>query len=374
MISMKEIISTCGGLEMRGRRGHKSIFLPLTAALWFAAMLAADPAQAASKSSPIPLAGSPNIVDWLSVVALWLTAGGVLVAICQISISRTAAKIERTRTFQERYQADGFRESASRTIGCVEARDAGDCVRFVKAWSNRPDAMERVLPQPEGDIKASVQDIERTLSLFEEMGTAHQLKQLDEKTINMGIAPVVIQVFATTWWLICWLREGHLSNEGNSAGEVYGEFEGMCAAIRKDLPTMMIDMGLEPASAIRVLCLPHGCDREKVRGDATWSASHSLSLSLSAFIGRPDPDRTLSSRLEALAAQVEELHASPKPTDGPAPKKWDVILVPATIDQRCDDEWKGKHSASIRLARALNRCVEQDVLDTAVAYVKEVAG
>lgn len=369
---MMEILSSRDGLEKRGRRGRKSIFWSLTAAPWFAAILVADPAEAASKSPPIPLAAS--LVDWLTVGALWLTAGGVLVAIWQISISRAAAKIERTRAFQERYQADGFRESASRTIGCAEARDAGDCVRFVKAWSNRPDAMKRVLPQPKGSIKASLQDIERTLTLFEEMGTAHKLKQLDEKTINLSIAPVVIQVFATTWWLICWLREGHLSSEGNLAGDVYAEFEGMCAAIRKDLPTMMTDMGLEPAPAIRALCLPHGSDRGKVRGRATWAASHSLSLSLSAFIRRPDPGRSLSNRLEALAAQVEELHASPIPTDDRPPKKWDVILVPATIDQRCDDEWKGQYSASIRLAQAFDRCAEQDVLDTAVAYLEKVAG
>lgn len=320
----------------------------------------------------IPVGASPNIVDWLSVVALWVTACGVLVAIWQISISRTAAKIERTRAFLERYQADGFRESASLTIGCAEAHDAGDCVRFVRAWSNRPDAMERVLPQPKGDIKASVQDIERTLTLFEEMGTAHKLKQLDEKTINMGIAPVVIQVFATSWWLICWLREGHLSDEGNQAGKVYAEFERMCATIRSDLPTMMADMGLEPAPAIRALCLPHGCDRERVRGDETWSAAHSLSLSLSAFVRRPESGRSLSERLEALAAQVEDLHTPPTPADGPAPEKWDVILVPPSIDQCCDDEWSEQRLASIRLARAFDRCAEQGVLDTAIAHLQKI--
>jgi hypothetical protein len=369
-----KILSIRRDREQRAWRAPKSIVATIVAALWLASMPTVDPVQAASKSPPISLATSPDIIDWLTVGALWLTACGVLVAMGQIWFSRTAAKIERTRAFQERYQADGFRESASRTIGCAEARDAGDCVKFIRAWSTRPDAMERVLPQPEGNVKASVQDIERTLTLFEEMGTAHKLKQLHEKTINMSIAPVVVQVFATAWWLICWLREGHLSNEGNAAGDVYLEFEGMCAAIRKDLPTMMADMDLEPVAAIRALCLPHGCDRENLGDGTTWSASHSLSLSLSAFIRRPDSGKSLSSRLDDLAAQVEELHPRPKSTEGGVPEKWDVILVPATIDQPCDDEWRGQCSASVRLASALDRCAEQDVLDAAVAHVAGVAG
>jgi hypothetical protein len=370
---MMRILSTRCGLGKPGRRVNKSLFLLLASALWFVGIVAAAPAQAASGSSPIPLADSPNITDWLSVAAEFLTAAGVAVAFIQLVISRNGEKRERTRAFQERFQSDGFSESASRTVGCMKVDDAGDCVRFAKAWSNRPNAMERVLPQPEGYTRASVHDIERTLTLFEEMGTAYKLKQLDEKTIQLGFAPVILQVFTITWWLICWQRGGHLSNEGNLAGKIWVEFEDMCAAIKKAFPALVKDLDLEPARAIRALCLPHGSEGEKIRSGATWSASRSLSLSLSHFARKVEPGRSLGSRLEALAAEVATLHAAPIPTDGPAPEKWDVILIPATIDQLPDGQWKTQRSASIRLAQALDRCAAEDKLDAAVAHLKTAA-
>lgn len=369
---MARILSNRGGPEKRRRYRNGSLFLSLATAFWLAGILAPGAAWAVSGPSTISLADSPSITDWLSVGALWVTAGSVIVAIWQIMISRNTAKRERTRTFQERYQSDAFSESASRTLGCMRARNAGDCVRFVKAWSNRPNAMERVLPRPEGYTKASVQDIELTLTLFEEMGTAYKLKQLDEETIRLSLAPVIIQIFTATWWLICWFREGHLSHEGDHlTGDIYGEFEELCAAVRKDLPTLMDDLHLRPAPEIRALCLPHGSDRGKVRGAALWSASDRLSLALSAFISNADGSRRLGNELAVLAADVEALQ--PAPADDPPPPKWDVILVPATIDQRNDDEWRTQRHASIRLSRALDRCAERSDLEAAIARLEMAA-
>jgi hypothetical protein len=138
----------------------------------------------------------------------------------QIWVSRKAARIERTRAFQERYQADGFRQSASLMIGATGAEDTDACIDFIRAWSLSPSAMDRVIPSPTRPTKASIQDIELTLNLFEEMGTAHKLKQLDEKTIEMSLATNIVQIFSRAWWLISWLREGHHSGDGDRAGQV----------------------------------------------------------------------------------------------------------------------------------------------------------
>jgi hypothetical protein len=346
--------------------------LALSVPFLLAGMLLAGPAQAATTTPWPPVADSPNVVDWLSVGALWVTSAGVLVAIWQIFISRTTAKIERTRSFQERYQADGFRQSVSLMVRTTEAQTTDACVEFIKAWSNCPDATSAVLPSPKGGAMASVQDIERTLNLFEEMGTARKLKQLHEKTIEKSLAPNIIQIFTTSWWMICWLREGHLADEDNQLGEVYVEFEAMCRGIRYDLPEMMTDMHFEPAPNIRALCLPHGCERDPIRDDAVWSSSKRMSRSLSAFVKKNDRSRSCGSRLATLAAGVEAVHSPPIPTNGPATEKWDVILVPATIDQPYDDEWKTQHSAALRIAQALDRCDEQGVLDIAVDHLETV--
>jgi hypothetical protein len=144
----------------------------------------------------------------------------------------------------------------------------------------------------------------------------------------------------------------------------------MGRAIRTQLPTLMGDLDLRPEAGIRILCLPHGCAWDPNRRTAEWSAARSLSRSLSTFVKTPDPGRSLDGRLASLTAQVEALHDPPIPILGPAPTKWDVILVPTTIDQPFDAEWEAQFSAAVNLAHAFDRCADDGVLHRAVAHLE----
>jgi hypothetical protein len=337
----------------------------------------------------LPLAAGPNTADWIAAIAEAVTALSVIGVFLQIWDTRKTTKSERTRGFQERYQADDFISSASRTVGSTGTRDAGECIDVIEAWSNRQNADQRVLPRPGGGTKASIQDIDKTLSLFEEMGTAYKLKQLDKKTLHLSFAVPTLQVFTTAWWLICWRRNGYLGGQKDEdrVEDTYLEYQNMCLKLMENVSWLAADESLQPKPGIRALCVPAGAG-EKVPDRDLWRASRRLSLALSDFVRRTDDrDLRVGNALSILAADVESLPLPSRPRHlrlldcrpprrrrGAAPRRdWKVILVPKTIDQPCDDDWMMGFSACARLGSALKRFEDPRSLAVAVSRMERAA-
>ena len=286
--------------------------------------------------------------------------------------SRKTSKGERTSAFQEHYQSDEFSSSASRTVGCTDVRDAGDCIDLIEAWSNRDDAGHEVLPRYDSDVKASVHDIHKTLTMFEDMGTAYNLNQLDRKTLLRSFCIPTVQVFTKAWWLICWHRKGRLAREreGKFVESVYVEFQDMCTSLRQKKPSLVANPELRPAATVRALCLPHG-HGEKLEDDLAWATSRRLSLALSSYVRRAEDGGEIAAELSKLAQGVEglALPSGAPPKRGAVPA-WEVILVPGSIDQPCDENWRRQRAAAAQLAQALDRFADRRALEVAAGHVE----
>jgi hypothetical protein len=310
----------------------------------------------------------PSLLDWIVAGAQAITALSVIFLFWQVWQARKNSQAERTRHFQERYQSDEFSISVIQLLSCLDVENAGQCIDLIKAWSNRGNARKKVLPQPKRRTKSSVYDIEKILGLFEDMGTAYNLKQLEKKFIERSFAMPTVQIFTTAWWLICWQRKGRLGREKENGRveEVYVEFEGMCRSLRKGKASLRRDPELQPPPAIRTLCLPKG-HGEKLEDDSAWEDSRRLSLALSALVGSAEGK---------VAKRLAELARSIATVDGPAPDpqgKWEVILVPS-IDQRGGKDWANQRAATKELANSLNRLATSEALDLAIGHIEERAG
>jgi hypothetical protein len=345
---------------------------PLLASLGIAgAILVCPPPAAASSRTSYAAQSSASTTDWIGAIAEGITALSVLLLLWQIRDSRNASKGERTSAIQERYQSDEFFASASRTVGCTSVRHAGDCVEFIKAWSNRPDARHPVLPRYDSAIKASVHDVDKTLSLFEDMGTAYNLKQLDRKTLLRSFSIPTIQIFTTAWWLICWQRSGRLGGEEENGmtETIYVEFEDMCRALKKKEVSLKRNPELRPVPEVRALCLPHG-HGEILEDDEAWSSSRRLSLALSAYIRRAEQRGELGTELAGLGRSIENL-PSERRSQAPVPA-WEILLVP-DIDQPCDTGWRQQRAAVAQLGQALARFPDYRSLQIAIKHVEQQA-
>jgi len=311
--------------------------------------------------------------EWIGAVAEAITALSIGAIIWQISEQRKGARRERARGFQERYQSDTFDTSARRMIGCMEVVDAEDCIDVIKACSNRPDAAARVLPWPDAPLKASVQDVDKTLNLFEEMGAAHKLGQMDKKTLLQSFSFPTIQVFVKGWWWICWERDGRLARqkENGVTEETYVEYQDMVLALRKENPSLARHRELQPNEKVRALCLPKD-SKGKVDDDAAWSASRRLSLSLSDFV-RGAEGRGVVDQLSHLASDLDSLSRLPDPSGATRPRGWQVILVPGYIDRLPDAEWERQWRAAAKLGKILDSFPSYPSLEKAVAHVEEAA-
>jgi hypothetical protein len=314
-------------------------------------------------------ADSPPLLDWVVAGAQAITALSVILLYLQIREVRKNAKAERTRQFHERYQSDEFSLSASRLVGCLQVKDPGECIDLIEAWSNRKNAQEMVLPQPKGEDKASVYDIETILGLFEDMGTAYNLGQLDKDFIERSFATPTVQIFTAAWWLICWQREGRLGGEEEDGRveDVYIEFEAMCRSLRARNASLRNHKELRTPAAIRLLCLPKGSG-EKLEGDTAWEPSRRLSLALSELVESAEEK-------DGVAKGIAELAKSIATVDGSAPDSqvgWEVILVPG-IDQPCNENWMNQRAATKELAGSLSRIASSEALDVAIEQIEERA-
>jgi hypothetical protein len=376
---MLMILSTAKGDQGDSRRRTAFLTLLLASVLTIGGMIGPKPTRVVAESLQQPRAAdttplvAAGTADWISAVAEAITALSLGAVIWQISEQRRAARRERTRGYQERYQSEAFDASARRMVGCMEVEDAGGCVDVIKECSNRPDAAAPVLPWPDAPCKASVRDVDKTLNLFEEMGAAYKLGQMDEQTLLRSFSFPTIQVFVKGWWWICWEREGRLARQTGDGvtEETYVEFQAMVLALRKANRSLARHPELQPNREIRALCLPQG-SKGKVDDDAAWSASRRLSLALSAFV-KAAGTAGLVDRLSSLASELESLPKSSAQASASRPRRWHVILIPTEIDRLPDGEWEWQWKAAAKVAETLNRFVDYDSLDRAVTHVRQAA-
>jgi hypothetical protein len=384
-------LSLAVGASVNGRkRPWSRLAILVASSTAFAVILLLDAGSASAAKGVIPgVTDTPfDAPAWIAAIAESITALSVILVFVQIRDSRKTAKGERTSAFQERYQSDDFSAAVSRTLGCTDLRDAGQCVDMIEAWSNRRDAAHRVLPRADRGSKAAVQDVAKTLGLFEDMATAYNLNQLDRTTLAHSFAIPTLQIFVTTWWVICWLRHGRLAREreGDFTETVYIEFEDMCKSLRKKDSSLVANPALQPAKDVRALCLPPG-HGERLADKAAWSASRRLSLALSRLVEKGkqrDDDADPISKLAAvLESRQEPRRRSPPLTrltdrlrwwgcefhDG-----WEVILVPDDIDQLCDESWEKQRAGSTKLADAIDRCGDYRSLEILIGEIASGAG
>jgi hypothetical protein len=333
----------------------------------------------------LPLADS--VTDWIEAIATAITAGSVGFLLVQIRMTSKHEQAERTRQFQERYLSDGFSSSASRTIATMTVDNAADCVAVIEAWSNRGDAGRKVLPRLHGDDLACVHDIDKVLGLFEDMGTAYNLGQLDPEIVLGSFAKATVQVLTTSWWFIAWLRDGRLAGEEEDGKRetTYEQFQKMCRDLRRREPSLVKDRKLQPAELPRILCLPKTHD-EPLEDERAWHASRRLSGALSSLLIAAERSGDPVVTLSELAERVDEL-APRVPDPGPGvswilrrvagwdeddqrPGGWDVILVPRGIDQPCNAGWRRQRVAASELGRALSRLPSWTRLDAAIGEVE----
>ena len=377
--NMLMILSIPGEGENSAQRGKASLTFLLALALCFSGILVPGPARATTQPSKQRrqvmraermVAGT---AEWIGAVAEAITALSIGAVIWQISEQRRAARRERARGFQERYQSDTFDTSARRMIGCMEVMDAEDCIDVIRECSNRPDAAARVLPWPDAPSKASVQDVDKTLNLFEEMGAAYKLGQMDRKTLLQSFSFPTIQVFVKAWWWICWERDGRLARQAENGvtEETYVEYQDMVLALRKENPSLARHGELQPNERVRALCLPKG-SKGRVDDDEAWAASRRLSLSLSDFV-REAEGHGVVDRLSRLASALDSLPRSPDSSCVTRPGGWRVILVPGSIDRRPSGEWERQWRAAAKLGEALDRFPDYPSLEKAIAHVENGA-
>lgn len=363
----------------RLKRRLATTFSILVLTLSLAAMLA--PTATASKTTGNGVRTSPSLPSgvWseknaatIGAAAEVVTALSVIFLIAQILQSQRTAKSERTRGFQERHQEEAFYAAVSRTVGCTTTRDAGDCVDFFEALFNRHNTTDQVLPRVGGGTKASVVDIDRTLSLFEEMGAAFKRRQLDKQALRVSFAMPTLQLLTTAWWLICWEREGRLPGQDGKGGvaTAYQEFQKMCEWIQKKEKLLAQHESFRPKDTIRALCIPQDSERP-LRSSSTWRISRRLSLALSKLVKQTeDRGDDVGNALSLLATDIESLH----PAESlPAARGWQVVLIPKRIDQSCDDQWRGQWAAAGRLGSALDAFADSASIEAAVARVEEAA-
>jgi hypothetical protein len=343
----------------------------LAAALCVSAIVVPRPARAAVGSHRVAHAAPVGAIspEWVGALAEVVTAFGLGAVFWQIVEQRKAARREQTRGFQERYQSEAFDLPARRMIGCMEVDDAGGCVDVIEACSRCLEAAAKVLPWPDAPAKASVMDIDRTLNLFEEMGAAYELGQMDKQALLRSFSFPTIQVFVKSWWWICWEREGRLARqeERGVTEETYVEYQRMVLALKRENSSLAKDTELRPNEKVRALCLPKG-SRGKVDDDAAWPTSRRLSLALSDFI-RAAEGHGLTGHLAKLASDLEALQALPAP-GAPRPRGWEVVLVPGQIDRPPDLEWERQRQAAAKLVEVLEGFPDYPGLEAAISHVE----
>jgi hypothetical protein len=218
-----------------------------------------------------------------------------------------------------------------------------------------------------------VHDVEKTLGLFEAMGTAYNLRQLDRRVIQRSFAIPSVQVFTTLWWLICWQREGRLAGEKESGRieSIYTEFEAMCKDLRTANSSLKNDPKLRVNPTVRMLCLPDG-HGERLEDDQAWEASRRLSTALASLVRTADENGDSGGvrAIDELTENLTSVDSSQADPVTPEARGWEVVLVPPSMDQTCNQSWARQRKAAKSLSTALSAATNSSSLATVVEKVE----
>jgi len=320
------------------------------AIVYMATATAAARAQLSPESMPVAIEGQPStseagLLDDAADVGQAVGVIALLFLWWQIRRAAKDVRDARAVSYQERFGDREFRSVTSRTLAFLDANDAADCVRKLRAWLTARWADEECLPRtpPLDHARPARNDIQQTIGFFESVGTVFNRGDLTREVIVDTFATVPVQIFTTGWWFICFRRSGELMEET----ETFREYERLVRYIRRAKPDLRATW--KPAAKIRVLCLP------KLGGRApasAWTRCEVLSQVLSTRIDAAPGDdiQRFHSGLIELRRAVDHVAAGGSAGE---PLELTLLGIPSDLEMTAA-RWSGTRSRLDNLAHRLS--------------------
>jgi Lrp/AsnC ligand binding domain len=283
-------------------------------------------AAARAQSPPEPTLVGAAGDNWLDDAAdVGQAVGLIALVLLLLQIRRATRDVrdQRAVSYQERFGDREFRSLTSRALAFLDADDAGECVRKLRAWATSRWADEECLLRspPLNHARPAINDIQQTLGFFESVGTVFNRGDLTKDVIVNSFATVPVQLFTLGWWFICFRRDGKLFEET----ETFAEYEELVRYIREKRPA--VDDAWQPKAKIRVLCIPSAF---RDAPPSAWARCEALSSVLSDRIVAASGDdiARFDRALTALSRAIDDLTAR-----GPTGElKLTLIGIPSDLD------------------------------------------